>query len=270
MIFYKMQALGNDFIVVKDYNEKNIDFTTVSKKLCERKTGIGADGLILVNQLKSGKVVMKVYNQDGTFAETCGNGLRCVALLYFLLHGRKNLLIQTKNRISTASVKNESEITVKIGKLEKEVNSVGLNLKEPFFAEKVNINGKNAKAFFVSVGNPHAVFLGEKNFLNELDNIVKFVNKNNFFKNGANIEVCEIIDSKTVNLRIYERGANETNACGTGASATVGVLVEHGLLKENENITVNMKGGSVTIKVTNGNIYLTGSAELVYKGEINV
>lgn len=270
MNFYKMQALGNDFIVVKDFKQTKNDFSTLSKKFCDRKLGIGADGLILLNELENGRILMKVYNQDGTVAETCGNGLRCVALLYFLLTGRKNLTIQTKNRISTATVISESEITVKIGKLEKQVNSVGLNLKEQFFAEKVNINGKNAVAFFVSVGNPHAVFLGGKNFLNELDNAQKFVNGNKFFKNGANVEVCEIVDGKTVNLRIYERGANETNACGTGASATVGVLTEYGVLDKNEDITVNMKGGSVKVKVSNGNIYLTGSASLVYKGEINV
>ncbi|MBM3244131.1 MAG: diaminopimelate epimerase [Candidatus Omnitrophica bacterium] len=268
--FNKMVASGNDFIVV-DQDESKAIFCkrrvqSLANALCDRKYGIGADGLLLLEKSKKADIRMRIFNADGTEANMCGNGARCAALYSSLDSRNKFINIETKAGIIESRVQK---------------NSVKIKLTDPKYFKldiPLRINGMPLRVNFVDTGVPHAVIFVsgiDRIDVNGIGRIVRFHNK--FAPAGANVNFVEVLGGKLIRVRTYERGVEaETLACGTGSVASALILAAKHLGVDLNNVNV-MTQGKELLKVYfdkfNGifkNVWLEGKAGVVYKGEYYV
>ena len=266
--FAKMVATGNDFIVVDNRGRKLNNLKSLAQKLCNRKIGIGADGLLVIEKSKRADVKMRIFNPDGSEPEMCGNGARCFAL-YAGRHGlnKNRFRIQTKSGILDAQIAKHSIVKIKM--------TDPKNIKQDI---ALKINKRNMKVSFINTGVPHAVI-----FVSGLDKIgivdigrdIRFHKR--FLPKGANVDFIEVVSSNVIKMRTYERGVeDETLACGTGAVASA-IILDLKLAKKNGKKTVNVvtKGGKLKIYFTRTNhvvkdTWLEGEAKIVYKGVYHV
>ncbi len=280
--FIKMHGIGNDFIIIDFYSRdlpEGLNFGEISKKLCDRHFGIGADGLMLVLSSKKYDLGMKIFNSDGSEAQMCGNGIRC-----FAKYAYENKLIK-KNKFSIETLAGEIipelifdeqkmgiivGVRVDMGKphlAKKDIPMVG-NPDRQVINEVISLeNGQFIKVTCVSMGNPHCVIFTEDvdNFpVNEIGPIIE---KHHLFPERTNVEFVQNLNDQKIKLRVWERGVGETMACGTGASAAVVAGV---LNKRTNNIAdVYLKGGNLKIEwAEDGHIYKTGPAESVFSGVV--
>lgn len=279
--FTKMHGLGNDYIYIELLDNKNNiaqeEVPSLTRYLCNRHFGIGADGVILIDKSNVADFKMTIYNSDGSKAEMCGNGIRCFAkyVYDYGLTNNKTINIETDSGVKKAFLKVENnqvvEITICMGKPVLDINK----LKELKFIDKnasneINliIENKEFHIFPVSIGNPHAVI-----FMWELDSFDinkygKLIETNLTFSQKTNVEFVKLIDRGHIKLRVWERGVGETYACGTGACAAAVVCASLGYTRR--FITVNLKGGDLRINWNNqdNNIYMSGIATKVFEGVI--
>lgn len=278
MKFTKMHGIGNDYIYVNCMKETVEEPSKLAVKLSDRHFGIGSDGLILIRPSKKADFEMEMYNADGSRGEMCGNGIRCVGKYVY----EKGLTDKTSVDIETLAGIKHLEFTVKNQKVEAVCVEMG---KPEFAAEKIPVlsdtkevinsplivNGKEYSVTCVSVGNPHCVvFLKEDVRKLDLKEIGPFFENHKNFPKRINTEFINVLDEKTLRMRVWERGSGETMACGTGACAAAAAAVVNGLTKE--DVTVHLLGGDLTIKWNRkeDRIYMTGEAAEVYEGEIFV
>lgn len=278
MKFTKMHGIGNDYIYVNCMKETVEEPSKLAVKLSDRHFGIGSDGLILIRPSKKADFEMEMYNADGSRGEMCGNGIRCVGKYVY----EKGLTDKTSVDIETLAGIKHLEFTVKNQKVEAVCVEMG---KPEFAAEKIPVlsdtkevinsplivNGKEYPVTCVSVGNPHCVvFLKEDVRELDLKEIGPFFENHKNFPKRINTEFINVLDEKTLRMRVWERGSGETMACGTGACAAAAAAVVNGLTKE--DVTVHLLGGDLTIKWNHkeDKIYMTGEATEVYEGEIFV
>ncbi len=274
--FTKMEGLGNDYVYIDctQMEESQIkDIAYLAKILSNRHFGIGSDGLILICRSNTEDFKMKMFNQDGTEAEMCGNGIRCVGKFVY----DKGLTNKTNLRIETLAGVKKLELHIKNAK----VDTVTVNMGKPLLSAKdipvisdeevvknLKIKAIDKEFIFtcVSMGNPHAITVVDNvdNFDVEKYGSVLEVDKH--FPKKANIEFIEIVDRNTVKMRVWERGSGETLACGTGASAVCVACTLNNLVNEKEDIRVKLLGGELTIK-WDGNVYMTGKARTVFEGQ---
>ncbi|MFH1612368.1 MAG: diaminopimelate epimerase [bacterium] len=259
--FTKMSGTGNDFIIFDNRKKikKLIDASFI-KKLCERKRGIGADGIILLEKTKTDEFKMRIFNPDGNEVEMCGNGARC-----FVFWLKKNLLIKDKVSFVTKAGILQAEIKNKLIKLK-------MTSPQNIIPE-IKLK-KDLKVSFVNTGVPHTVILTnnlqETNVI-ELGKFVRYHQK--FQPNGTNVNFITVKDEHTLYIRTYERGVeNETLSCGTGIVASV--IISDVLKYINSPVKVHTFGGDI-LKVyfekeknTYINVYLEGQAEIIYEGQI--
>ena len=275
--FTKMHGLGNDYVYMDAINQKIENRSELAKFVSNRHFGIGSDGLILICPSERADFRMQMFNQDGSEAEMCGNGIRCVGKFVYdkgltnketitveTLAGIKTLVMTAKNgKIETARVDMGEPI------LEPEKIPV-ISKENPVKNLKLNEVDKEFNFTCVSMGNPHAVtFIKED--VNKFD-ICKYGAKleiNNVFPKKANIEFINVIDDKTLKMRVWERGAGETLACGTGACASVVAAILNGYTKR--DVTVHLLGGDLKIKwkENDNHVYMTGPATTVFEGKID-
>lgn len=274
--FTKMTGIGNDYVYVNCFEEKIENISEFAKKVSNRNFGIGSDGLVLILPSEKEDFRMRMFNADGTEAEMCGNAIRCVAKYVYdrKMTSKTNISIETLGGIKYL------DLTVEDGKVAK----VKVDMGEPILSSKliptsfetenvvneaIVVDDKEYNVTCVSVGNPHAIV-----FVDDVENIdiekigPKFEN-HAMFPKRINTEFVEIVDKTTVKMRVWERGAGETLACGTGASAVCVACNLNDLT--NRNITVKLIGGDLDInwdKETN-HIFMTGSATEVFNGTIN-
>lgn len=285
--FTKMQGIGNDYVYI-DCTKKELEKPEkISQIVSDRHFGIGSDGLILILNSKVADFKMEIYNADGSQAEMCGNGIRCVAKFVY----DKGLTEKTKLKIETLAGIKELELNVENGK----VKTVKVDMGEPileaekipvYIDEKMKSEGitptsviKNLKLeaynqnftfTCVSMGNPHAITF--------IDNVEKFDVKKfgsvfevaKAFPKKSNIEFVEIIDKENINMRVWERGSGETMACGTGSCASVVACILNN--KTSNKVKVHLLGGELYIEWNkeNNHIYMTGPAEIVFEGKIDI
>ncbi len=275
MRFLKMHGLGNDYIYVNCLNQKLNSPSKYAKLWSDRHFGIGSDGLVLILPSSKADFRMSIYNADGSEAEMCGNAIRCVAKYLYEsnITDKKILSIETLSGIKDLYLDIENDI----------VKTVKVNMGIPIFDCShipVNLNQDKAINFplsinnftysisCVSVGNPHAVLFMDDDLNNlEIKNIGKAIENNNLFPKRINVEFVNIIDENNIKIRVWERGAGETLACGTGACAAVVCAVENGYTKNKVN--VHLLGGDLFVE-WNDYIYMTGTATKVFKGEIEI
>lgn len=274
MRFTKMHGLGNDYVYVNGFREKIENPSELAVKVSDRHFGIGSDGLILINPSKVADFEMEMYNADGSRGEMCGNGIRCVAK-YVYDYG---LTDQTQISVETLGGIKYLDLTVENGKVVLVKVDMGEPVLEPkqipivsegetVIAEPILVNGTEYRMTGVSMGNPHAVV-----YVEDVDNLKieeigpKFENHERF-PNRINTEFAKVLDKKTVQMRVWERGSGETLACGTGACATAVACILNGLT-ENE-VTVKLLGGDLFIQWDRekNRVYMTGPATVVFDGE---
>lgn len=275
--FTKMHGLGNDYVYMDAINQKIENRSELAKFVSDRHFGIGSDGLILICPSEKADFRMQMFNQDGSEAEMCGNGIRCVGKFVYdkgltnketitveTLAGIKTLVMTAKNgKIETARVDMGEPI------LEPEKIPV-ISKENPVKNLKLNEEDKEFNFTCVSMGNPHAVTFIEED-VNKFD-ICKYGSKleiNSVFPKKANIEFINVIDDKNLKMRVWERGAGETLACGTGACAVAVAAILNGYTSR--EITVHLLGGDLKIKwdENDNHVYMTGSATTVFEGKID-
>ena len=273
--FTKMQGLGNDYVYI-DATKENIENPSVlAKYISDRHFGVGSDGLILICPSDKADFRMRMFNSDGSEAEMCGNGIRCVGKFVYdkKLTDKTLVTVETKAGIKTLklNVKDEKVDTVRVDMgtpiLESEKIPV---ITDENIAQNLRLNALDKSFDFtcVSMGNPHAVTV--------VDNVTDFDVKkygsilevNEAFPNKTNVEFVEIKDPENIKMRVWERGTGETLACGTGACASVVACNLNGLTKNNVN--VELLGGNLNIELGEDNhVYMTGPAVTVFEGELN-
>ncbi len=274
--FTKMQGLGNDYVYVDctKLSESEIDnIKKLAKPISDRHFGVGSDGLILICKSDVADFKMAMFNSDGTEAEMCGNGIRCVGKFVY----DKGLTNKTNLKIETLAGIKILELHIKENKVDKVTVDMGVPILEaekiPVISEEKIVKNLKIKALdktfnftCVSMGNPHAVTI-----VDDVDNfdVKKYgevLEIDKHFPQRANIEFIQIIDRNTVKMRVWERGAGETLACGTGASAVCVACTLNNLVNEKESIKIKLLGGDLDIR-WDDKVYMTGSAKIVFEGE---
>lgn len=273
--FTKMHGLGNDYVYIDAINQKIENESSLAKFVSNRHFGIGSDGLILICKSEVADFKMRMFNSDGSEAEMCGNGIRCVGKFVY----DKGLTNKTTVKIETLAGIKTLILNIKDGKVE----SARVDMGEPILeAEKIpvistekpvknlELEAENKKFKFtcVSMGNPHAITIVENTKEFDVEKYGKVLEIDKAFPKKANIEFAQIIDRQNINMRVWERGAGETLACGTGACATAVACNLNGLTDRKVNI--ELLGGTLNIEwnETDNHVYMTGPAVTVFDGEL--
>ena len=271
--FIKMQGLGNDYVYIDAINQKIENESSLAQFVSNRHFGIGSDGLILICKSDIADFKMRMFNSDGSEAEMCGNGIRCVGKFVYdnKLTTKTNLKIETLAGIKTLilNTKDDKVETVKVdmGEPILEPKEIPVISKEnPVKNLKLTVNEKEFKFSCVSMGNPHAITVIDdiQNF--DVEKYGKEVEINKVFPNKTNVEFIQLIDKNNIKMRVWERGAGETLACGTGACASVVACVLNELTSRKVN--VELLGGTLKIEWNeeDNHIYMTGPAVTVFEG----
>lgn len=275
--FTKMHGAGNDYIYVNCFEEKVEDVNATAKKVSDRHFGIGSDGLVLICPSDKADFRMDMYNSDGSQAEMCGNATRCVGKYVY----DRGLTDKTRVTLETLAGIKILDLNVKEGKVESVTVNMGSpelvpkNIpidsdKERFISEDVEVLGRTYKVTGVSMGNPHAVtFIDDTDSL-EIEKIGPYFENHKLFPKRINTEFAQIVDRRTIKMRVWERGAGETLACGTGACATLVAAYLNGLTDNEADLV--LLGGTLHIKYDENEnaVYMTGPAAFVFDGEIEV
>lgn len=281
-----MQGCGNDYIYVNGFTEKipQEEKTELVRHISDRHFGIGGDGVIFINPSLEADFEMEMYNADGSRAEMCGNGIRCVAKYVY----DKGLTDKTDISVISCGQIKYLQLFLKEG----QVNTVRVNMgapelrpdripvtvaeagmpleKERIVNAPIIVQGKEYKMTCVSMGNPHAVIFLEDVTNLEIEQIGPYFENHERFPKRINTEFVKVLDKKTVQMRVWERGTGETLACGTGCCATVVACILNGLT--DEKVTVKLLGGEIEIEWDReaNLVYMTGPAVTVFEGEYDV
>lgn len=278
--FSKMHGCGNDYIYINGFTEKIDDHSGTALKLSNRHFGIGSDGLIFINPSEKADFEMEMYNMDGSRAQMCGNGIRCVGKYVYDkgLTDKTTITVDTLAGVKTLELKTQNgkvrEVTVDMGEpvidpMKIPVSAEYAGIKNSIVNELLEVNGTDYRITCVSMGNPHAViFIDYDESLLKLSKIGPLFENHEAFPERINTEFVRIRDKKNIDMRVWERGSGETFACGTGACASVVAAVLNGLTED--EVTVRLQGGELKVHWDReaGHVFLTGPAETVFDGEI--
>lgn len=278
MRFVKMHGLGNDFVIVNALEKHNLpegqnQLAKLAQRICHRNFGVGADGLILLWPSQRSDVRMQIINSDGSEAEMCGNGIRCIAK-YLYEH---NIVSREEVRVETLAGSMVPRLVIKNGM----VDAVCVDMGEPRLEreeipmlgpsgqvvdEPLEIDGATYRVTAVSMGNPHCL-----TYVNDVDAVPLHelgpkLETHPVFPRKTNVEFIQVLNEKEVRMRVWERGAGPTMACGTGACATVVGSALNGFT--GRDVTVHLYAGSLQIQWAQDNhVYMTGPAEEIFSGE---
>ena len=283
MKFTKMHGCGNDYVYVNGF-EEHIDAEQkpeLVRKLSDRHFGIGGDGVIFINPGKTAEFEMEMYNADGTRAQMCGNGIRCVAKYVYDYHltDKTNITIESFDKVKYLELTlgedgKVSTVRVNMGApILKAADVPVISNSEQAIDEEITVNGENYRMTCVSMGNPHAVvFVDDVADLKDfaIEQIGPYFENHERFPERTNTEFVRIIDKNNVQMRVWERGTGETLACGTGCCATTVACVLNGLT--DTKVNVHVLGGVILCEWDREEnlVYMTGPATTVYEGTIEV
>ncbi|MGB9803020.1 diaminopimelate epimerase [Desulfofundulus sp.] len=278
MQFFKVHGLGNDFILIdlirnEDWSD-GVDLSETARQLCHRNFGIGADGLVLVRKSSRADAFMQIINADGSEAEMCGNAIRCVARYLYERGGIKKEVLRVETRAGVMVLRLVLEgrrlaavrVDMGIPRLQRQeipmIGPPGRVLNEPLVLE-----GQTFHITAVSMGNPHCIL-----FVPDVEQVDIYylgpkLEKHPLFPRKTNVEFVQVLNRGEVRVRVWERGAGPTLACGTGACATVvaGVLNNY----TDRVVKVHLPGGTLLIEwMEDEHLYMTGPAEEVFCGQI--
>ena len=280
MKFTKMQGCGNDYIYINGFTEHvpQEDKPELVRRISDRHFGVGGDGAIFINPSRSADFEMEMYNADGSRSEMCGNGIRCVAKYVFDygLTDKTDISVISCGRIKYL------QLFLKDGKVDTVRVDMGApilsaedipvtvpagRVQERVIAEPICVQGQEYKMTCVSMGNPHAVVFMDDVAGLAIEKLGPYFENHERFPNRTNTEFVKVLDRKTVQMRVWERGTGETLACGTGSCATVVACILNGLT--DHTVTVKLLGGEleITWDTDKDTVYMTGPAVTVFDGE---
>ncbi len=277
MKFYKMHGAGNDYIYF-DCMKKEIKYPeAVSVKLSDRHFGIGGDGIILICKSEVADCKMRMFNADGSEGKMCGNAVRCVGKLAHDLGYVKGdtCKVETLSGIKTLELNTDADGKVYSAKVDMGAAILGgEKIPSTFKGEKVvnaplTVDGKRYSVTLVSMGNPHCVVFEDPDKV-DLEKLGPKFENHTAFPDRINTEFVKVVSENEIIMRVWERGSGETLACGTGACAAVVASCLNGFFKKGEDVIVTLKGGSLLINYTDEKVTMTGPAELVFTGEIEI
>jgi diaminopimelate epimerase len=270
-----MQGAGNDFILVET-GDMIIDWSAVSRVMCDRHYGIGADGLLLLVPSDIADFKMRIFNADGSESEMCGNGLRCMVRYYIdkvtTMKKTGKIRIETKGGIREAEYSEYTEIKISMGKplfMEDEIpvkpGQCRVDIKQLPVCN-ISIAGNDYNLNLISMGNPHAVYFTDNRITDfPLYDIGPEITGDEIFPEGINFEVARVLDRDNIEARVWERGVGETLACGSGACAIAVAAILHEFT--GNKVNVRLPGGILVVEWDSfDEVYLSGPAEMVYTG----
>lgn len=278
LAFTKMHGCGNNYIYFNCFDQTVPDPESLSIKLSEPHFGIGGDGIILISPSDKADAQMRIFNADGSEGKMCGNGIRCVGKYLYdngMTDGRTTITIDTLSGVKTL------ELTVKDGKMQSARVDMGAAILAPREIP-VDMDGENVisapivvdeKVYHmtcVSMGNPHCVIFGKDPDTIDLEKIGPHFEHFEKFPERINTEFIEVLDDHTLKMRVWERGSGETMACGTGACASAVAACLNGYCKKGEDITVKLRGGDLVVNYTDDGVQMTGSADTVFTGVVEI
>ena len=275
MKFTKMHGCGNDYVYVNLFEEKVENPAEVSIKVSDRHFGIGSDGLITIGPSDKADFRMHIYNADGSEAEMCGNGIRCVAKYVYDHHltDKTEITVETGAGVLTLILFPEDgkvqQVRVDMGEPILEPSQIPVVAKgDKVIDEPIEVGGKTWNMTCVSMGNPHAVVFVDDTANFPLETYGPLFENHERFPKRTNTEFVQIISRTEANMRVWERGSAETWACGTGTCACVMACILNG--KTEDKVLVHLRGGDLTIEYDreSNHVFMTGPATEVFSGEI--
>ena len=274
MRFWKYEGIGNDFVVIDGFFSKAEIDTELCRRMCDRHFGIGADGVLYILPGEGTDITMRIINADGTEAEMCGNGIRCVAVHAY----NYGIVKKDEFSINTMAGKLSAKMTIEDGK----AVGVTINMGAPILdgrsipidwdGQYINEDFALMRYFFkanaVSMGNPHFITFQEMDDAT-IDTLGPLLESHRLFPKKTNVEFCKIIDGK-IYIRVFERGAGWTMACGTGACASTVAAALNGLVPYDKPVDVHLPGGWLKITVDKDLkfVLMEGPADLVFEGDL--
>lgn len=274
MDFVKMHGLGNDFVFIEDKTGQDKDYTALARAMCNRHTGIGADGLIVIVDSRVADVRMRIINSDGSEAEMCGNGIRCFAK-YVYDNGiieKKRFTVETPAGIMepeiTVGADNKAElITINMGRPSFNRSEIPMEGAEGrVLNEDLGVNGANWKITSLLMGVPHTVTYVDDVDTVDIEKIGPLFEKHEAFPKHTNINFAQQMDDRTVKVRTWERGAGATLACGTGSCSVAVASFLNGRTGREVDIQLPLGTLHIEYREEDGNVYMTGPAAVSFTG----
>jgi diaminopimelate epimerase len=274
MEFTKMHGLGNDFVFLDHFSvSQDVDYPELAKKLCHRHFGIGGDGLIVILPSKVADAKMRIINSDGSEPEMCGNGIRCFARYVYdhrvVVHNPMH--VETLAGVLTLNLKVQDGevqgVRVDMGEpiLQADLIPV-LGQGEPVVGQTLEVDGSTFLYTAVSMGNPHCVIFVDDYETLDFERYGPAIEKHSLFPRKTNVEFIKVDSQRELTMKVWERGAGPTLACGTGACASAVAAVLN--RKTERTVTVHLPGGDLLIEWGPDNhVYMTGPADYLFKGE---
>ncbi len=269
--FTKMHGLGNDFVLINNFDGRLSDLSRQAKQICDRRFGIGCDQLLILRSSELADVRMQIFNADGSEVEMCGNGIRCLAQ-YVRKHkivNQDDMTVETLGGIKKPVIKGD-RVEVDMGEPILQGAEIPVRMEGMVIGKTLEVSGHSYAITCVSMGNPHCVI-----FVNEVNDFpVKQVGPlfetHELFPKRTNVEFVEVLDKHTLKIRVWERGAGETLACGTGACGATVAAVLNGLVQR--KVMVQLPGGALEINWSerDNHVYMTGPGVEVFEGEIEL
>lgn len=274
MDFVKMHGLGNDFVFIEDKTGQDKDYTALARAMCNRHTGIGADGLIVIVDSRVADVRMRIINSDGSEAEMCGNGIRCFAKYVY----DSGIIEKKRFTVETPAGIMEPEITVGA---DNKAELITINMGRPSFNrseipmegvdgrvlnEDLCVDGENWKITSLLMGVPHTVTYVDDVDTVDIEKIGPLFEKHEVFPKHTNINFAQQMDDRTVKVRTWERGAGATLACGTGSCSVAVASFLNGRTGREVDIQLPLGTLHIEYREEDGNVYMTGPAAVSFTG----
>lgn len=274
MDFVKMHGLGNDFVFIEDKTGQDKDYTALARAMCNRHTGIGADGLIVIVDSRVADVRMRIINSDGSEAEMCGNGIRCFAKYVY----DSGIIEKKRFTVETPAGIMEPEITVGA---DNKAKLITINMGRPSFNrseipmegadgrvlnEDLCVDGENWKITSLLMGVPHTVTYVDDVDTVDIEKFGPLFEKHEAFPKHTNINFAQQMDDRTVKVRTWERGAGATLACGTGSCSVAVASFLNGRTGREVDIQLPLGTLHIEYREEDGNVYMTGPAAVSFTG----
>lgn len=274
MKFNKMQGAGNDFLLFNGVKNKYENYSKMAKKLCDRRYGVGGDGIMVAEESQKADIKMVYFNSDGSKGEMCGNGIRCFSKFIYeeKIVKKSEITIETGDGIKTAYLtiddKNKVQsIMISMGKARLNSKEIpALIEKKKVINEKISIDGEDIIFSAVLIGVPHAVIIKEDLESIDVNTLGAKIEKDKLFPKNINVNFIQILDKYRIKIKTWERGAGRTLACGTGACS--GVYISNLLGLVEDEVVVKTEGGVLKIKLQGDEVFMIGTAETTFKGDV--
>ncbi|ERT67601.1 diaminopimelate epimerase [Cetobacterium somerae ATCC BAA-474] len=269
-----MQGAGNDFLLFNGVKNKYENYSKMAKKLCDRRYGVGGDGIMIAEESQKADIKMVYYNSDGSKGEMCGNGIRCFSKFIYEeeIIKKSEITIETGDGIKTAYLtiddKNKVQsIMISMGKARLNSKEIPVLIeKNKVINEKISIDGEDIIFSAVLIGVPHAVIIREDLESIDVNTLGAKIEKDKLFPKNINVNFIQILDKCRIKIKTWERGAGRTLACGTGSCS--GVYISNLLGLVEDEVVVETEGGVLKIKLQGDEVFMIGTAETTFKGEI--